>query len=138
MSAVDPVFGINAFGEQKVLNESETKVNNILTILFMRPGSYPSLPELGVYIQQYLYKPIDDINCEEIKAKITSQCNDFIDDVESGTLDVLKTVYDNQPMLLVVLPVKIKEEVTGLVIGITVSTIGDLTYNIAYDKNALS
>ena len=70
--------------------------------------------------------------------KITSQCNDFIDDVESGTLDVLKTVYENQPMLLVVLPVKIKEEVTGLVIGITVSTIGDLTYNIAYDKNALS
>lgn len=137
MSAVDPTFGIDSFGSQKVLSESETKVNNILTILFMRPGSYPSLPLLGVYIQQYLYVPFDDINTEEIKAKIGSQCQDFVDDIQSGSLDVIKTVYEGRPMLLVVLPVKVEEEVTGLVIGITLNSIGDLIYNFNYDTNAI-
>ena len=104
----------------------------------MRPGAYPSIPYLGIYIQGYLYKPFDEIDCVNIKAKITAQCRDFIEDVESGTLDVMKTMYNGQPTLLVVLPVRIENEVTGLVIGITLSTIGDLTYNFVYDKNALT
>ena len=52
MASVDPVYGVNNFNETKVLTEAETLVNNILMILFGKPGFYPSIPSLGMDIQQ--------------------------------------------------------------------------------------
>lgn len=135
---VDPVFGIDNFNKPKTLNESQTLVNNILMLLFMKPGTYPSLPKLGIYIQQYLYMFFDEINVDVIKAKIAAQCEEFLPNIQDGTLDVLKTTKDGKPVLLVVLPVRIDDELTGLVIGTTIDSIGKLIYNYQFDKNAIA
>ena len=135
---VDPDFGLDNFNRPKVLNESQTLVNNILTLLFMRPGSYPSLPHLGINIQQYLYRFIDEISTDEIKARLVAQCEEFLPNVQSGEFDVLKTVKDGHPVLLVVMPVMIDDTLTSLIIGITLNGIGDLIYNFKFDKNAIA
>ena len=77
MGTVDPVYGVNNFNRSKVLTETETKVSNMLMILFGKPGFYPSIPSLGMDINQYLYKFEDEINVEEIKSKLISQCRDL-------------------------------------------------------------
>lgn len=133
----EPDFGLNNFNEPKMFNESETKVNNILTLLFMRPGAFPSLPKLGIDIGQYLYMFFDEINTQKIKSDIATQCVEFLDYIEDGTLDVNKVMYKEKPMLLVTLPVKIEEKVTGLILAITTNTAGSVIYNFAYDNNII-
>ena len=61
MANIDPTFGLNNFNQTKVLSETETLVNNILMVLFGKPGFYPSIPALGMNIGQYLYNFADDI-----------------------------------------------------------------------------
>lgn len=136
--AVDPDFGLDNFNQPKILNDSQTLVNNILMLLFMRPGSYPSLPHLGINIQQYLYKFFDEIDTNEIKAQIVAQCSDFLDTIQNGSFDVYKTTQNNTPVLLLVLPVRVDDAVSSLVIGITLSNIGDLIFNFQFDKTIIS
>lgn len=134
---VDPVFGIDNFNKPKTLNESQTLVNNLLMLLFMKPGTYPSLPNLGIYIQQYLYMFFDDINTNYIKSQIATQCEEFLPSIQNGSLDVHKTTKDGKPVLLITLPIRIDDELTGLVIGTTIDSIGSLIYNHQFDKNAI-
>lgn len=60
----------------KVLSSFEMAVNIILTLLLMKPGQYPSIPELGIDIDQYLHEYADDPNITKtIIDKIYDQCN---------------------------------------------------------------
>lgn len=60
----------------KVLSSFETAVNIILTLLMMKPGQYPSIPELGINIDQYLHGYSDDKTITTtIRNKIYDQCN---------------------------------------------------------------
>ena len=52
---VNPTFNVNDFNEPKVLSPTESYITDVLMILFGRPGFYPSIPSLGMYIQDYLY-----------------------------------------------------------------------------------
>ena len=60
----------------KVLSSFETAVNIVLTLLMMKPGQYPSIPELGINIDQYLheYSDVKSIT-NDIRNKIYDQCN---------------------------------------------------------------
>ena len=98
MAKVDPTYGVNEFNKTKVLSETETYVNNILTILFGKPGFYPSIPTLGMDISQYLYKFEDEINVDRIKAILANQCSEFLPLVESGDIDIIKTTYMGRSM----------------------------------------
>ena len=76
MASVDPAFGVDSFNRPKVLSETETIVNNILFILFGKPGSYPSIPSLGMDIEQYLYlfeQSVSDDCCDCNKGKGQTQ-----------------------------------------------------------------
>lgn len=60
----------------KVLSSFETAINIVLTLLLMKPGQYPSIPELGIDIDQYLHEYADDPNITKtIIDKIYDQCN---------------------------------------------------------------
>lgn len=135
--AIEPDFGVNNFNEPKMFNESETLVNNLLMLLFMKPGSYPSLPNLGIDIEQYLYIFFDEINVEKIKYDIAAQCVQFLDSVEAGTLDVRKIIHNKRPLLLIVLPVRIEEKMTGLKLALTTDEANNVIYNFDYDNTII-
>lgn len=131
----DPTFGVNNFERPKVLSVTQTYVNNLLTILLGKPGFYPSQPELGMDIEQYLYKYIDDINTTEIKAKLINQCTDFLPEIESGEFDVYKSTHNGRPMLLFKLPIIIDGKSLAMALGITINAKGEMIYNFVEDKN---
>lgn len=135
--AIEPDFGVNGFNKPKMFNESETLVNNILMLLFMKPGGFPSQPNLGIDITQYLYMFFDEINTNKIKYDIATQCVEFLDSVEEGTLDVQKILFKNKPLLLIILPVKVEEKVTGLALTLTTTVAGSVIYNFKYDNTII-
>lgn len=130
----DPTFGVNNFERPKVLSITQTYVNNLLTILLGKPGFYPSQPTLGMDIEQYLYRYIDDINIAEIKSKLVNQCMEFLPEVESGEFDIYKTDYNGRPMLLFKLPIIIDNKSLAMALGITINEKGEMIYNFVEDK----
>ena len=58
----DVTFELNEFNNPRIKSEIETLKDIILFILFSRPGQYPSLPQIGLNIRDYLYDFYDEIN----------------------------------------------------------------------------
>jgi len=75
----DVVLDTDSMFKPKVLSTFELGVNTILMLLFMKPGQYPSIPELGIDIESYLFEYDDDRKLPgKIKEKLINQCN-YID-----------------------------------------------------------
>jgi len=134
---LDPTFDTNNFGQVKILSESETYVRNLLLILMGKPGFYPSIPELGMDIGQYLYGFEDEINISAIKSKLASQCSDFIPEIDSGDFDIYLTHYKNKPMLIFKLPVIHDDKTLSMALGIRVNEKGVFVYNFVENRNQL-
>lgn len=133
MAGREPGFGMNSFNKSKIRNETETIANAILNLLFGRPGYFPSMPDLGINIQQTIYMFWDEIDPDMIKAQIAVQCEAFKEYIDTNELDVIKSEYNGQPLLLVVVPVQIKNTKESLGIGITQDANGNVAYNYVID-----
>ena len=92
----DVLMDSDSMYKPKVISSFDLIINSILTLLFMKPGQYPSIPELGIDIESYLHEYADDPNIpSEIKNKLTDQCNRievtgiqidcYIDQTDDGT-----------------------------------------------------
>lgn len=135
IASVDPVYGVNNFNQTKVLSESETLINNILMILFGKPGFYPSIPSLGMDIEGYLYMFEDEIDANQIKAKLATQCREFLPNIQDGSMDVYTTTYNGHSMLIFELPILIDNVTTMLALGVTVNDKGEMVYTfVANDE----
>lgn len=128
----EALFGLDNFESAKYSNETETIANSILNLLFGKPGYFPSMPELGINIQQYLYSFWDEVDTDFLKAKIISQCSTFREFVNDGTLDVIKSSYKKKPLLLIVLPLVVKNTKENLAIGIRQDEHGTVSYNYQF------
>lgn len=126
--SVDPVYGVNDFNRPKVLAEDETYVNNLLMILFGKPGFYPSIPYLGMDVGSMLYMFEDEINVDKIKTDLAYQCLDFLPLIDNGDLDVVVTTYKGRTMIIFQLPIIYKKKTTTLTVGVTLNDKGQLIY----------
>lgn len=132
MAGKEPGFGLNNFEGPKYSNETETIAHAILNLLFGKPGYFPSMPELGINIQQYLYSFADDFNVDVLKAKITSQCSEFSGFINDGTMDVIMSSHQGKPLLLIVLPLVTQNTKENLAIAITKDDSGNILYNYQF------
>lgn len=136
---VDPMFGLNSFNKPNVLSEIDTEVHNILALLFGKPGFYPSIPKLGMNIEQYLYKFEDEIDPQMILAELASQCRDFLPEIQSGDIDVRWVTSNGNRYLLFILPVILSERSTTITLGITKDdNTGEIRFNFIESNNTTS
>ena len=72
----DALLDVDAYNKPRVASSFELGVNAILTLLFMKPGQFPSIPELGIDIEQYLHEYSNNSKLPKIiENKINDQCN---------------------------------------------------------------
>lgn len=133
--SLNPTFSVNNYNKPKVLTELESYVNDVLMLLFGKPGFYPSIPTIGMDIKKYLYMFEDDINVEEIKATLAEQCSEFLPELESGDFDVIKSVYNGNTLLIFKLPIINDTNQNSAAIGITTNEKGELIYNFVDTSN---
>ena len=82
----DAVLDVDEFTKPKVISTFQLCVNAILTLLFMKPGQYPSIPDLGIDIESYLHEYSDD---KTIPRKILDALND-----QCNRLQITGVTYD--------------------------------------------
>lgn len=134
----DVLMDVDDYNKPKVISTFEMCVNVILTLLKMKPGQYPSIPELGIDIEKYLHEYADDPDIpNEIKTKLYDQCNRLM------TIDITIDVFvehDNDGTNALIVKVEgsdtltYGEESSTVIIGITYDKLNRLYTRKVYTK----
>lgn len=132
-------FGVDSFQKPKVLSMKDSVAQIILNLFMMRPGTMPSLPDVGIDIRSYLYRLEEDINVEELKKKIFEQCSEVLSFISLGDVQVLVVPHQNQSILLIILPITGMgdEEDEALLMGFSQDENNQLLFNYQFE-NGLS
>ena len=82
-------FKLDGFGKQKVLTEAESMYRQLLLLLLLRPGDYPSMPEMGINISKEIrYKDMDYVLGNTLKEKIVTQIRTYAPQIELLDLNI--------------------------------------------------
>ena len=140
---LDCTFELDEFSKPKVCSESETIKNALMFILFSKPGQYPSIPFLGLNIQEMLYSYYDEFTETELEEKLITQCNALGPYFQSGDVAVKKMMYRNMPSLIIHVSttmgdVSVAKHVENyrndrnleFFIGLSVTELNELLFNI--------
>jgi hypothetical protein len=124
---------LNNFQKQKLLDPNNSIAQIIINLFLMRPGNIPGLPHIGINIKDYLYKTDTEINPDDIKSRIASQCNELLPGVVTGDIDIV-LVPDFQGKSILLISIGIFDANT-LHVGFTKnSATGDLEYLYEFEK----
>lgn len=130
----DLSFGLNNFSKPKIISVSEMAKNIVTFILFSKPGQYPSLPSIGLDIEHYLYSHKNEININDLKAKIIDQCSVIDEFFNQQWIDLsIETNKNGQPELKIKIkysPAQNKSETQAFQIGISYDELNKMIYEI--------
>jgi len=132
----DVLFDTDEMNKPKVISTFQMCVNSILMLLKMKPGQFPSIPELGIDIDQYLHEYSDDKTIPNtIRSKLEEQLN--VIGYVGLTVDVFNDITEEGVPALVVRisgseRLTYHENVPTVVIGITYDQLGKMYTRIKY------
>ena len=97
----DVLLDTDSMMKPRVISSFDLTINSILTLLLMKPGQYPSIPELGLDIESYLYQYSDD---EDLIKKLQAKLRDQMNRLDISGVDVefySDITNDGKPVLVV-------------------------------------
>ena len=74
-------FSLDDFHNQKVLRGADAYARLIQRLLFMRKGTYPTIPDMGIDISSYRFADLDVLTAGDLKNTIQQQCDTYIEHV---------------------------------------------------------
>lgn len=93
-------LGTNVFNKNVEYQGKTAWFQLILNLIFLRPGTYPSIPSMGVGIQDYDYEFIDDAK-DNIRNAIESQVKTYLPDVPFVGAEVESVDYEGRTIMLI-------------------------------------
>lgn len=123
-------FGKDSFGKPKAHSYADSIAKLLLNICMMRPGNIPSAPYIGINIQDYLYQLDSELDVNELKDKIYTQCNQMLPYLISDDLKVFiqEDKSTQRAILVIYFPITIPEDVkatdNGVLLAFTQSDNG--------------
>lgn len=97
------VLGVNSFDKPAEAVGVNAWAKLVTNLLFMKKGTYPSEPDMGIEIQKYEFGFIDDIK-DDLEMEITNQIYTYLPSVPLTTVSLRSASSDSgQPILLIVL-----------------------------------
>ena len=123
-------FDVDGFGEQKYLTEAQSSAKQILMLLFLRPGDFPSMPNVGIDISRAVrYKNMDVLTGGKLKQDITEQIKTYCPDVGLQDLTIYSTQYKGEYVLI--LDFKLEAEKT-ISVALTTNSKSLINYKVEF------
>ena len=94
------VLGTNVFNKPTELTGINAWAQLLVHLLFLRPGTYPSIPRMGVGIQDYEYDFMDAA-VDKLNDEIPSQINTYLPDLPMESVKVSSVNVQGKQILLV-------------------------------------
>lgn len=136
----DVLLDTDSMYKPKVISTFEMTINSVLTLLLMKPGQYPSIPELGLDIESYLYEYSDDDTVvESLQAKLRDQMNRL--DISGCDVSIdIDTMSDGNNALIVTINapdyIATGSVSNRVIIGITYSKLNELYIRKVYEERS--
>lgn len=127
----EPAFGLDKFRKPLVYEDWEAVAKAIVIVLFGKPGFYPSIPQLGIHIQDYMNERLDRIDTDQLRGQLIYQLG-IISSLISTDEIVIKTrkfVGYRDPGLVISIPIYKGEDKSNIAISIVAGTSETLSYN---------
>lgn len=93
---------INSFNKPAEVQGKNAWTRLIKNLLFLEPGTYPSMPEMGLNIQSYDYEYMDD-TIKSLPEKIRKQVNTYLPDIPLDDVTAQSVDSGGRKVLLIVL-----------------------------------
>lgn len=129
-------FGTDDKGKPLVLDAKKSLAQLIFNMFMLDPGTYPSQPEKGIGIRRWIYKTEDEMNLDELKRLIFSNCSDLINHLELDDVRVTFVEHQGQGILLIMIPLKIDDE--ALLIGFNGNDKNEIQYRFQVESMKLN
>lgn len=81
---------VNDYKEVAHFEETNAKYRHIYNLLFLKPGTYPSCPDMGIDLESYIFEELTNSKITEITAKIKTQVNTYVTTSESINVNIYK------------------------------------------------
>lgn len=140
MAINEVCFEEDNFQQPKVLNIKESIAQLFLNIFLMKPGNMPSLPNIGINIEKYLYEFEENIDLDELKKEIFNQCSQLVSFVSLGEIQAYVLPYEDTTILLIVIPILDFDDSgeDGLIFSFQRDTDNQLSFRYQFEKQAIS
>lgn len=99
-SKKEQLLDINSFDKPTELSGVAAWSQLLLNLIFLKPGTYPSLPEMGIGIEEYQYDFLDDA-ISALSAKITEQQKKYLPDIPLANVQITKVEQNGQPIMII-------------------------------------
>lgn len=93
-------LSINSFDNPTNLLGVKAWSQLMLNLTFLRKGTYPSQPEMGIDIQSYEYEYLDEA-VQQLAGEILDQQQKYLPDIPLIDVTVTTTEYKGSPVLLI-------------------------------------
>ena len=134
----DVLLDTDEMNKPRVISTFELCVKAILVLLKMKPGQFPSIPELGIDVEQYLHDYTDKKSVPlTIKQKLNDQLNRL--DLSGVQVEVFTDVTADMRDALVIRitgneRLEYHNEYPDAVIGITYDQLGKMYTRVRYSE----
>lgn len=112
---VNATFKLSPFSSIGLSSKEKTIVDDLLVLLFSKPGFIPSMPNVGVNIRKYLTN--NNMTTDNIKQDIVNNCQDFYDYIVDKSIEIDIIEINNKRVLSISLPT-ITYNMTPLTLGV--------------------
>ena len=122
---------INSFDKPEELTDVKAWSQLILNLIFLKPCTYPSLPEMGVGIENYQYEFLED-TVNELSTKITEQQKTYLPDVPLSGIQISKMDHNGEPILVIQLIFNTESGAVSSAVAINVSKRNFLNFDVSW------
>lgn len=125
------LLSTNVFNKPTELIGKDAWARLVLNLLFMRKGTFPSMPNMGVGIQDYQYEFLDTA-INSLNFEIEDQINTYLPDLPVSSVNVTSTEVDGQTILILVINFTDKGTVDSTVVAAAVSGMRLVDFEISW------
>lgn len=93
-------LAINSFDKPEELSDVSAWSQLMLDLIFMKPGTYPSIPEMGVGIESYEYEFLDEA-IDRLSASIITQQQTYLPDIPLTGVEITKLLHSGHQILVI-------------------------------------
>lgn len=129
------LLATNTFNKPAELSGVNAWSQLVLNLLNTNPGSYPSVPELGIGLHSYEYEYMDDI-IPELRNKIKSQVATYLEGVPLVEVECKKVFSEDEnpkPILLIILTFEDATGYTNTAIAASIKGNKILDFEISWE-----
>jgi len=92
-------LSLNSFGEPLELSGKKAWISQIVGLIMLEPGTYPSNPLIGVGLKKYEFEVLDS-NLSRLRDLISSQIKTYLPDIPFSDVTMGTQDHNGKPILV--------------------------------------